>query len=163
MSNEAPAHPAMQFRFAERRDVPEIVAMLSDDVLGASRENSDDGTIDLYLNAFDDMMAQGRNNYLLAIGGEGAILGCLQITIIPGLSRSGAKRAQVEGVRVASSARGRGVGHALFHEAHDIARREGCALVQLTTDKRRDDALRFYEALGYVNSHHGMKLEISHP
>jgi len=134
------------------------VALLADDAIGATRETNHVTGMDGYLKAFDAMMAQGGNNYLLAVGSSDDLLGCVQITILPGLSRSGTNRAQLEGVRVASTARGEGVGRLLFAEAHRIARREGCGLVQLTTDKARDDAYRFYESLGYVNSHHGMKL-----
>lgn len=161
MNGDSSTDSAIQFRYAERADVPAIVALLSDDVLGAGREQPVGDGIDVYLTAFDAMRAQGNNNYLLAVNAEDEVLGCLQITIIPGLSRSGAKRAQLEGVRVASTARGRGIGHGLFSRAHEIARQEGCSLVQLTTDKSREDALRFYESLGYISSHHGMKLTIA--
>ena len=148
----------VHFRFAERADVAAVVALLADDELGAGREQTGAGALAKYLAAFDDMTAQGDNRYLLAQNAEGEILGCVQITLITGLSRAGAKRAQLEGVRVAGTARGLGIGGRLLGEAHAIAAREGCTLVQLTTDRRRDEALRFYEQLGYDNSHHGLKL-----
>jgi ribosomal protein S18 acetylase RimI-like enzyme len=148
------------FRFAGRDDVPAIVALLADDVLGKTREVAGNQELDRYLQAFDDMAAQGGNQYLLAINEPGDIVGCVQITIIPGLSRSGNKRAQLEGVRVAGTARGLNIGTRMIREAHAIAANEGCGLVQLTTDRQRDDALRFYEELGYQNSHNGMKLNL---
>ena len=150
----------MQFRFAEREDIPAIVALLADDELGASREKAGPGDEGPYLKAFEQMAAQGFNKYLLAVDEQGARLGCLQITLISGLSRAGMTRAQLEGVRVAKSVRGQGVGQQLFAEAHDIARREGCGLVQLTTDRMRADALQFYETMGYENTHNGMKLKL---
>jgi len=155
------ADAEVNFRFAARDDVAGVVALLADDELGAGREAVDDQAMAGYLAAFDAMQAQGGNKYLLAVGKGGDLLGCVQITLIPGLSRAGMTRAQLEGVRVAASARGQGMGGLLLAEAHAIAAAEGCALVQLTTDRRRDDALRFYEQLGYDNSHNGMKLPLS--
>jgi len=146
------------FRYAGREDVSTIVALLADDILGASRESDNDLAADIYYSAFDDMQTQNGNHYLLAVDQNDAILGCIQLTLIPGLSRAGMKRAQIEGVRVAKSARGHGIGGKLMNEAHKIALENGCGLVQLTTDRTRDDALRFYEELGYENSHHGLKL-----
>jgi GNAT superfamily N-acetyltransferase len=90
----------------------------------------------------------------------GAIVGCLQLTFIPGLARHGMTRAQIEGVRVIRDHRGRGVGEALFRHAIDLARGHGCGLVQLTSDKTRPDAHRFYERLGFVDTHVGMKLAL---
>ena len=155
----------VQFRFADRDDVTAIVALLADDQLGAGRESvapvDEKGEVDNpYLTAFEHMAAQGFNKYLLAVDAQGELLGCLQLTLIAGLSRAGMTRAQIEGVRVASHARGQRIGQKLFAEAHDVARREGCGLVQLTTDRVRADALRFYEQLGYENTHNGMKLTL---
>lgn len=150
----------IHFRYARREDVHSIVALLADDDIASSRENARGGSDDAYLKAFDDMVAQGDNHYLLAVNDQGDILGCIQLTLISGLSRSGMKRAQIEGVRIAKSTRGLGIGSKLMHEAHQIARKNGCGLVQLTTDRARDDALRFYKDLGYKNSHHGLKLPL---
>ena len=105
------------------------------------------------------MAAQSGNLMLVAAAG-GAVIGCLQLTMIAGLSRTGTKRAQVEGVRVAAFRRGEGIGEALLLHAIELARQEGCSLVQLTSDKVRTDALRFYERLGFVASHIGMKLSL---
>ncbi len=151
---------AVRFRFAGRDDVPSIVAMLADDVLGSDREETDRRDEGVYLKAFDEMEAQGSNQYLLAVDQDDNILGCVQIILIPGLSRAGMKRAQIEGVRVAKTARGLGIGSRLVAEVHAIALRQGCGLVQLTTDRSRVDALRFYESLGYENCHHGLKFAL---
>ncbi len=149
----------MSFRTATRDDLPAIVRMLADDGLGKGREQPVDPLPKAYGEAFDRMAAQPGNDYLLAeIDGE--VSGCLQLTVIHGLSRTGVSRAQIEGVRVAGSYRGKGIGEALFREAIGRAREAGCGLVQLTTDKARPDALRFYEKLGFTASHEGMKLEL---
>ena len=157
-SDDQGRHDDISFRYAQREDVTGVVALLADDILGAAREGKGGNDEDIYLKAFDEMQAQGGNHYLLAVDAQDQILGCIQITLIPGLSRSGMKRAQIEGVRVAKSARGLGLGSSLMQEAHTIARKNDCGLVQLTTDRARDDALRFYESMGYENSHHGLKL-----
>jgi len=144
-------------RPAKREEVPAIVAMLADDGLGRGREAASDPKI--YYDAFDEM-AKEPNNRLLVAEQDGALVGTLQITFIRGLSRKGAKRAQIEAVRVASSHRGKGLGHDIFTAAIALARQEGCSLVQLTTDKARGDAHRFYAQLGFVASHEGMKLAL---
>jgi GNAT superfamily N-acetyltransferase len=144
-------------RPAKREEVPAIVAMLADDELGGGREAASDPQI--YYDAFDEM-AKEPNNRLLVAEQNGELVGTLQITFIRGLSRKGAKRAQIEAVRVASNHRGKGLGHEIFVAAIELARKEGCSLVQLTTDKKRADAHRFYEQLGFVASHEGMKLAL---
>lgn len=144
-------------RPAGRTDMPAIVALLADDPLGRARENP--GDLAPYLAAFDDIAAQGGNCVLVAER-DHVIIGCLQLTLIPGLARRGAKRGQVEGVRVAASCRGQGIGERLIRHAIEMARAAGCALVQLTSDNARADAHRFYERLGFVASHAGFKLEI---
>ena len=154
-------HASVRFRFAELQDIPFIVALLADDSLGAKREAGDVLDAGIYEKAFAEMEAQGSNKYLLAVDCDDKILGCVQVTLIAGLSRSGMKRAQLEGVRISGTARGQGIGKLLIAEAHAIAADQGCGLVQLTTDHSRVDALRFYESLGYEKSHHGMKLALS--
>jgi GNAT superfamily N-acetyltransferase len=144
-------------RPARRDEVPAIVALLADDGLGRGREALSDPKI--YYDAFDEM-AKEPNNRLLVAEQNGELVGTLQITFIRGLSRKGAKRAQIEAVRVASTHRGRGLGHKIFVAAIELARMEGCSLVQLTTDKARGDAHRFYAQLGFVASHEGMKLAL---
>lgn len=147
----------MTLRPARRDEVPAIVAMLADDGLGRGREAVASPTI--YYDAFDEM-AKEPNNRLLVAEQDGALVGTLQITFIRGLSRKGARRAQIEAVRVASTHRGRGLGREIFVAAIALARQEGCSLVQLTTDKARGDAHRFYARLGFVASHEGMKLAL---
>jgi predicted N-acetyltransferase YhbS len=137
-------------------DVPAIVAMLVDDEIGAQRESPNDLTP--YQTAFAAIDAD-PNNLLVVAERNGEVIGTLQLTIIPGLSRMGASRGLVEGVRVAASARGTGLGTELMEWSIDESRARGCALVQLTSDKTRLDAHRFYtDRLGFTNSHEGFKL-----
>ncbi|RST58128.1 GNAT family N-acetyltransferase [Siminovitchia terrae] len=147
----------MEFRMAKKSDLKEIVRLLADDELGSKREKYEDPLPEAYYNAFSAIESQGGNQILLVTNNE-IVIGCLQLTIIPGLARLGMKRAQIEGVRVDKNYRGQKIGEALFREAITIAKSEGCGLVQLTTDKDRKDAHRFYEKLGFNSSHEGMKL-----
>jgi len=149
----------MIVRSARREDVPAIVAMLADDTLGRSRERLEDPLPRPYWDAFAAIEAD-PNNRLLVAEIDGAVAACLQLTFIPGLSRLGAERAQIESVRVASAHRGGGLGRKLIEAAIAEARRHGSQIVQLTTDKTRSDARRFYESLGFVASHDGMKLNL---
>ena len=144
-------------RPARRDDVPVIVALLADDPLGRTREQT--GDLDGYRRAFDEVAAH-HGNFLLVAEADGAVVGCLQLTVIPGLSRHAVRRGLIEGVRVAAGCRGQGLGERLVRHAIDRARGEGCGLVQLTSDKSRTDAHRFYERLGFAASHVGMKLEL---
>jgi ribosomal protein S18 acetylase RimI-like enzyme len=146
-------------RIARRDDVAAVARLLAEDPLGAAREAPDD--LVPYLRAFDAMTAQGGNEILVAEDAAGAVVGCLQLTLIPGLSRRGMIRAQIEGVRVAARRRGERIGERLVEEAIARARAAGCGLVQLTTDRSRGDARRFYERLGFIASHEGMKLALA--
>jgi ribosomal protein S18 acetylase RimI-like enzyme len=146
-------------RIATEADLPGIVRLLADDDLGRGRERYADPLPQAYVDGFRAMQRQGGNDFLVAEV-AGAIVGCLQITIIPGVSRMGAMRAQIESVRVDRSQRGRKLGEALIQLAIDRARAAGCSLVQLTTDKTRADAHRFYERLGFKATHEGMKLAL---
>ncbi len=150
----------MEFRKATRSDLPAIVAMLADDELGATRERYEDPLPREYLDAFEAMGRREGNDIILAVD-DGVVVGCLQLTLISGLSRLGMTRAQIEGVRVNRRHRGKGIGEKLVNHAVALARRNGCGLVQLTTDNARPDTHRFYEALGFVPSHVGMKLNLS--
>lgn len=143
----------MIVREATAADLEAIVALLADDGLGKGRETPGDAA---YRRAFEAMSAQPGNVYLVAED-AGGIVGCLQFTVIHGLSRRGLVRAQIEGVRVRADRRGRGIGGTLFEAAFARARAAGCGLIQLTTDRRRGDALRFYERLGFEASHWGLK------
>lgn len=145
------------FRAARQADLPALAALLSDDVLGAARDGVQ--YLPAYAAALDAIQAQAGNTVLVALLGD-EVVGMLQLTFIPGLSRGGMLRAQIESVRVSGRHRGRQIGHALFEHALALSREAGCGLVQLTTDKQRPDARRFYEALGFRASHEGMKLEL---
>jgi ribosomal protein S18 acetylase RimI-like enzyme len=149
----------MIIRQARREDIPPIVAMLADDALGATRERYQDPLPQPYWDAFNAIDSD-PNNRLLVAEENGVVVGCLQLTFIPGLSRLGAERAQIESVRIASSQRGSGLGRKLIEEAIAQARAHGSKLVQLTTDKTRGDARRFYEGLGFIATHEGMKLDL---
>ena len=149
----------VEIRPARRAEVPAIVRLLADDPLGARREQPGEPLAQAYWAAFDAMVAQGGNELIVAVR-DGEVLGCVQLTIIPGLSRAGMTRGQLEGVRVHSAARGQGIGEALVRAAVARARAAGCQLVQLTSDRTREDALRFYERLGFTASHVGFKLAL---
>ncbi|KAB1941223.1 GNAT family N-acetyltransferase [Micromonospora sp. ALFpr18c] len=144
-------------REAVRADLPAVIALLADDVLGKARDFTE--VDEAYERAFADISADPRNQLIVAEQG-GDVVGCLQITYIPGLGRHGAERSLIESVRVRADRRGAGLGRELMTWAIDRARESGCALVQLTTDKRRADAHRFYLGLGFVASHEGMKLAL---
>ncbi|GAB2175583.1 N-acetyltransferase family protein [Dongia sp. agr-C8] len=143
-------------RKAGRADLPAIVAMLADDVLGQSREAPGDPA---YAEAFA-AMERDANQFPAVLEEDGEIVGYLQLTFIPGLSLKGMLRGQIESVRIASSRRGQGLGHVLLQWAIAECRRRGCGMVQLAMNKSRDDTLRFYQALGFVASHEGLKLSL---
>ena len=142
-------------RRAAAGDVPAIVGLLADDQLGATR---DGGDMAPYLRAFAAIDADPAQRLLVACPPGGEVAGTLQVTFIPGLARRGALRAQIEAVRVGRGQRGQGLGEAMIRWAVADAARRGCALVQLTSDKRRPAAHRFYERLGFTASHEGFKL-----
>lgn len=144
-------------RRATAADLPAIVALLADDMIGGSRESPDD--LAPYKRAFETIEADDRE-YLAVAERDGQVVATLQLSVLPGLSRRAALRAQIEGVRVAGSARGRGLGETLMRWAIDEARSRGCVLVQLTSDKARADAHRFYERLGFTATHEGFKLPL---
>src|SRR5690625_6854129 len=147
----------IEFRIANKSDLPSIVRLLADDELGSQRERFEDPLPAAYYEAFNAIESQGGNQIILAVENQ-KVIGCLQLTIIPGLARQGMKRAQIEGVRVDRNYRGKRIGEKLFEEAILIAKSEKCGMVQLTTDKDRSDARRFYEKLGFAASHEGMKI-----
>ena len=147
------------FRRAARADVPRLVQMLADDAIGATREAYADPLPDAYWAAFAEIDADPRQ-LLLVAESAGTVVGMLQLTFIPYLTHQGSSRAMIEGVRIDSSQRGSGLGRKMVTWAIDEARRRGCMMVQLTTDKRRTDARRFYESLGFTATHEGMKLTL---
>ena len=145
------------FRTAQREDVAAIVQLLADDPLGAKREHAEPPLPPSYYRAFA-AIDEDPHNELLVAERDGRIIGVLQLTFIPNMTYQGSWRAQVEGVRVAAEARGAGLGRALLETAIERAREADCRLVQLTTDKQRAEAVRFYESLGFRATHEGMKL-----
>jgi ribosomal protein S18 acetylase RimI-like enzyme len=151
--------PPFTIRPATRADVPAVVRLLADDPLGARREVVTEPLPAAYWSAFEALTRQAGNTLLIAES-EGIVVGCLQLTLLPGLSHQGMLRAQIEGVRVSAAMRGRRIGEALVREAEQRARAAGAGLVQLTSDASRTDAHRFYARLGYAASHVGMKRKL---
>ena len=147
----------LEIRPAAVDDLAEIVAMLADDPLGAQRESPDD--LAPYLTALR-RLADDRHQHVVVAVRADRVVGTLQLTVIPGLSRRGSTRSVIEGVRVHADERGSGLGTQLIQWAVDESRRQGCQLVQLTSDATRTDAHRFYERLGFVASHVGFKLTL---
>ena len=159
----SPLNPDLQFRLATPTDLPIIVGLLVDDVLGEHREAAlaDVGKIDpAYQIAFDEIAADPSNELIVGVL-NGKTVAVLQLTYIPNLTLRGQKRVLIEGVRVSSHCRGQKIGHRLFEFALTRARERGCRLAQLTTNKARPDAARFYAAFGFEETHVGFKLHLS--
>jgi ribosomal protein S18 acetylase RimI-like enzyme len=152
------ATSTVTIRPARRDDVGTIVGMLADDALGSGRERIEDPLPPSYFRAFEAVDRDPNIQLVVAQDGEGAVIGCLQLCILPGLSSQGASRALIEDVRVASHCRSRGIGERLVQWAVTEARGRGCKLVELLTHNTRVDAQRFYERLGFARSHVGMTL-----
>jgi ribosomal protein S18 acetylase RimI-like enzyme len=152
------AHSEITIRRARRDDVGIIVAMLADDSLGGARERLEDPLPPVYFAAFERLDRDPNIQLVVAADGEGAVVSCLQLCILPGLSSQGASRALIEDVRVASHCRSRGIGEQMVQWAVGQARTQGCKLVELLTHHSRVDAQRFYERLGFARSHVGMTL-----
>ncbi|WP_265444293.1 GNAT family N-acetyltransferase [Flexivirga meconopsidis] len=157
MTQELPGQPGLRVAEATREQVPAIVALLADDPIGSTRESSD---LAAYEKAFAAVDSDPAHELLVLLDEQDTVVGTLQLSFLPGLARGGALRAHIEAVRVAKSLRGRGTGRAFFGYAIAHARERGAALVELTSDLRRPDAIRFYEALGFSHSHAGMKLPL---
>ena len=138
-------------------DVPALARLMADDALGATRESSEMAP---YLAAFREIDTDPRQLLVVIRDAADSIVGTMQLTLIPGLARAGAMRLLIEGVRLARSARGSGLGTAMFSWAHDYGRANGAIMAQLTSDKTRLDAHRFYDRLGYAASHEGFKLPL---
>ena len=150
----------ISFRNAVAADLPAIIRLLADDTLGQSREVVCDPVDVRYAEAFAAIEADGNQLLAVAVDEDGQIVGCLQLSFIPGLSRTGMWRGQIESVRIAASQRGSGLGSRMIEWAVERAGERGCGLVQLTSDKARPDAIRFYEKLGFTASHEGLKRPI---
>lgn len=145
-------------RRVRREDVAVIVGMLADDPLGGARERIEDPLPQCYYTAFETLQRDPNIQLVVAEDGEGAVVGCLQLCILPGLSSQGASRGLIEDVRVASHCRSRGIGERLVQWALAEARGRGCKLLELLTHHTRVDAQRFYERLGFARSHVGMTI-----
>ena len=144
-------------RAARREDVADIVRLLADDGLGAGRETLSDPPLPAYYAAFEEIAANPRALLAVAEDGAGQVIGTLQLTFIAGLSNQGAELALVSAVRVDSVLRGQGLGEQMMAWAMDEARRRGCRNIELFTHLSRVDAQRFYQRLGFVRSHAGMR------
>ena len=155
------------FRQAVEFDLPEILRMLADDQLGSKREDNSSPINQSYLEAFNIIDSDPNNELIVAESTadksgstQKEIAGILQLTFIPYLTYRGSWRCLVEGVRVDKNFQGEGVGTKLFEWAIDRAKQKGCLIIQLTSDKQRHDAIRFYQKLGFVASHEGFKLKL---
>ena len=151
--------PKLTFRIATEDDLNDIVSLLSDDPLGALRESRTAGVSENYRRAFD-LIRQDAHQELTVAEIAGVVVGTFQLTFIPYLTHQGGLRAQIEAVRVASAYRGSGIGTKMIQYAINRAKARGCSMVQLTTDKQRSAAIRFYEALGFKATHEGLKLSL---
>jgi GNAT superfamily N-acetyltransferase len=150
----------VHFRIATRADVPAILAMLDDDEITRSRGYPVSEEADAAAwRAFEEIDSDPRNELIVA-DDNGTVVGTCQLTFTPSLSAGGAQRMTIEAVRVGRELRGKGVGRAMMRWAIDRARERGCGVAQLTSDRRRTDAHRFYESLGFTASHVGMKLKL---
>lgn len=155
---DQPATPI--FRDAHRDEVPAIVSLLADDSLGRTREAWSDAVDPAYLLAFDAIDRDPANRLIVAdVSGE--VAGCMQLTVIPHLTFTGGTRLQIEGVRIKHGFRGQKIGAAMIEWAITLGREQGCHLVQLTSNKTRADAMRFYEDQGFEPTHIGYKLYLA--
>ena len=133
--------------------------MLADDALGREREDASIPLNANYVSAFE-AIENDSNQILVVVEQNGALVGCMQLTFVPGLSRLGMWRGQIESVRIDSRSRGKGLGRKMIEWAIAECRKRGCGLVQLTSDKSREEALHFYESLGFSATHEGLKLNL---
>lgn len=145
------------FRLARQSDLAAIIRLLADDDLGSTREIVSDPVDARYLSAFAAIEADANQLLAVASGAADRVVGCLQLSFLPGLSRTGMWRGQIESVRIASDFRGSGLGSQFIEWAIAQCAERGCGLVQLTSDKTRTESIRFYEKLGFVASHEGLK------
>ncbi|WP_343485967.1 GNAT family N-acetyltransferase [Allomuricauda sp. d1] len=150
----------MKIRKAKKKDVPFIVAMLANDPLGQKREDFQTPLPQQYIDAFENIDNNPNQELMVIESNDRQVIGTLQLSFIQYLTYQGGIRAQIEAVRVHEDFRGKGIGKLLFEWAIQRAKEKGSHVVQLTTDKQRPDALRFYENLGFKASHEGMKLHL---
>ncbi|MGO4292458.1 GNAT family N-acetyltransferase [Chitinophaga sp. RAB17] len=149
----------LTFRLATKEDIPDIVSMLADDALGADRENPDNALSDKYQKAFERIAADS-NLELTVVEMNGESVATFQLSFIQYLVNEGGLRAQVEAVRTHSKYRGQGIGKRVFEYIVNRAKEKGAYMVQLTSDKKRVDAIRFYESVGFKATHEGMKMRL---
>ncbi len=147
----------INFRAAKKDDLTKLVALLADDDLGKQREDISSPINNAYLKAFEEI-SQDPNNQLIIAERDNCIVGMLQLTYIPYLTHIGSWRCLIEGVRIHKNFRGKGFGKLLFEWAIEQAKNRNCNIVQLTSDKNRPDAIRFYNNLGFQATHEGFKL-----
>lgn len=147
----------LNYRSANFEDLESLVALLSNDILGRKREDASVPLNSAYIEAFEAIV-RDLNNELLVVELENSLVGMLQITFIPYLTHIGSWRCLIEGVRIHTDYRGQGFGEKIFEYAIEQARNKGCKIVQLTSDKQRPDAIRFYKKLGFKATHEGFKL-----
>jgi GNAT superfamily N-acetyltransferase len=150
---------SLEFRNAIESDLSDLIHLLADDELGSKREDTSQPMNKSYVDAFHSIK-KDPNNELTIVESDGVLVGMLQLTFIPYLTHTGSRRCLIEGVRIANNFRGQGVGTDFISWAIERARERQCSIVQLTSDKQRSGALRFYEALGFVASHEGFKLKL---
>jgi GNAT superfamily N-acetyltransferase len=146
----------LNFREAKLEDLERVVELIADDAVAARRTGAYG---EPHRRAFEAITAS-PDNELVVVESDGVVIGVMQLTFIPGISRNGSSRLLVEAVRVSSELRGQGIGRLLMEHAHERGRERGCVLAQLTSDKQRPEAHRFYRSLGYEQSHEGFKLPL---
>jgi N-acetylglutamate synthase-like GNAT family acetyltransferase len=145
------------FRKAEQNDLQDIIHLLADDELGKQREKPSEGIPPSYQRAFERIKAD-PNQFLMVLEKNGAIVGTCHLTLMPSLTFQGSLRMNIEAVRIAASCRGQGLGEKMILQAIELARKEDCQMIQLTANKQRLEAKRFYEKLGFKATHEGMKI-----
>jgi len=150
----------LTFRLATKDDLLDIIKMLADDTLGSTREKFSDNLSHNYIKAFE-IINSDQNQELTIVEMNGEKVATFHLTFIQYLTHHGGLRAQLEAVRTNSKYRGQGIGRKVFDYAINRAKEKGCILLQLTTDKKRPDAIRFYETIGFVATHEGMKLKLN--
>jgi len=155
-----PKRSILIIRRAKQKDVPAIVELIANDELGRLRENFKTPLPEQYLNAFDKVNADQNQELMVRLNETGDVIGTLQLSFIQYLTYQGGIRAQIEAVRMHENYRNKGIGQELIKWAIDRAEERGAHVVQLTTDKKRDTAVKFYEKLGFIASHKGMKLHL---
>ena len=149
----------LNFRKAIKSDIPNLVALLADDDLGAQREDNSLPVNQRYIDIFE-CIDKDANNELTVVESNGGLVGMLQLTFIPYLTHTGSWRCLIEGVRISRNYRGQGMGTRFINWSIERATEKKCSIVQLTSDKQRPDALRFYESLGFKATHEGFKLKL---